>query len=129
MTKKYLREALQNGIHLSALLEIQIGEAEIFKADKFVEGEDILYFPDLWLIRVAKDQKIPATWPQGFPARGRVPDKDALEEVMSHCYTGDDFLKKCGGDRELAERVFNHCVWQDLDMALLDTQMVDSPPV
>lgn len=123
MTKEFLREALQGGACLSALLEMQLDEAEIFKADAFKEGQDILYFADIWLIRVAKDQEIPAAWPQGFPARGMVPDKDALEEILAHCYTGDDILEKCGGDRELAERVFNHCVWQDLDMAFQDTQM------
>lgn len=37
---------------------------------------------------------------------------EELEELLSQCYTGQDFIDECGGDVEKAERLFCYCDWK-----------------
>ena len=41
-----------------------------------------------------------------------ITDPEELDEVLSNCYTGQDFLDECHGDAEKAERLFLYCDWQ-----------------
>ena len=48
MTKAELKAALEKGQCMVDLLEFRSGqECEIFKSDRFVAGDEILYIPDL----------------------------------------------------------------------------------
>lgn len=105
MTKAELKAALQSGSCLVNLLEFRsYQEYKIFKASRFVAGDEILYIPDLQLYEIHIDRPIT--------------DPEKLEELLSQCCTGDDFLKKCCGDTELAIELFLYCDWQYRSAAL-----------
>ena len=99
LTKQELRLRLQQGQTLSGLLAFGPGQdCEIFKADKFYPGDEIIYVPDVSLNHISLDRPIT--------------DLEKLEEVLSQCYTGQDFIDECRGDMEKAERLFWYCDWQ-----------------
>lgn len=105
MTKQELREYLKAGCFMDDAFDFGPGQdCEIFKADRFEPGNEIIYIPDVYLNMI----------PQGTP----VTDDDDIEEVVSNCYTGDDFLEQCGGDAEKAERLFWYCDWQHPSSAM-----------
>lgn len=99
LSKKELLNLLRGGAILGTLLKFEPGqECIIFKSDKFIEGDRIIYIPDLDLNEIPVDR----------PVR----DGEELKDVLGNCYTGDDFIKECGGDRKKAERLFWYCDWQ-----------------
>ena len=99
LTKQELRVQLQQGHTLNDLLAFGPGQdCEIFKADKFYPGDVVVYIPDVALNHIPLDRQIK--------------DPEELEEVLSQCYTGQDFIDECHGDTEKAERLFCYCNWQ-----------------
>ena len=99
MTKAELREKLQHGRTLDELFHFADGqECLIYKADDFVEGDTIIYILDIDLNQLPMDRAIT--------------DAEELHWVAECCYTGDDFIEECGGNEELAERLFWYCDWQ-----------------
>jgi len=99
MTKNELWEYLKAGNSMGDAFDFGPGqECEIFKADYFEPGDEIIYIPDLSL------NMIPVWEP--------VTSDEAIEEVIESCYTGNDFIEQCGGDAEKAERLFWFCDWQ-----------------
>ena len=105
LTKQELKLQLQQGHTLNDLLAFGPGQdCEIFKADKFYPGDVVIYVPDVCLNHVPLDRPI------------TVPEE--LEEVLSQCYTGQDFIDECGGDAEKAEHLFCYCDWQHPSSAI-----------
>lgn len=105
MTKSELRERLLAGETMDSLFVFTEGqECDIYKADEFKAGEDIIYIPDLYLNNIPVDEAI-------------TPDDD-LDEILSCCYTGNDFIDECDGDEEKAERLFYYCDWQNPSSAV-----------
>ena len=99
ISKVDLKAALKSGATLESLLEFRAGqECEIYKAEKFLPGNTVLYIPDLSLNEIPIDRPIT--------------DPEELKDVLDRCYTGDDFIAECSGDAELAERLFWFCDWQ-----------------
>ncbi len=99
ITKTVLRSQLQQGHTLNDLLAFGPGQdCEIFKADKFYLGDVVIYVPDVSLNHIPLDRPIT--------------DPEELAEVLSNCYTGQDFIDECGGDVEGAEHLFYYCDWQ-----------------
>ncbi len=99
MTKPELKTYLKTGGLMVDAFEYCSGqECEIFKADEFKSGDEIIYIPDPFLNRIPLDT----------PVIG----DEAIEEVIDCCCTGDDFIWICGGNAELAERLFWFCDWQ-----------------
>jgi len=99
LTKQELELQLQQGHTLNDLLAFGPGQdCEIFKADKFYPGDVVIYVPDVCLNHIPLDRPIT--------------DPEELAEVLSNCYTGQDFIDECGGDVEKAERLFGYCDWQ-----------------
>lgn len=83
-------------------------ECYIFKAPEFKAGAEILYIPDTCL------NEIPVT---------EAPTcEDEADNIIDCCYTGDDFIKECDGDVELAERLFAYCDWQHPSSALPEVE-------
>ena len=104
LTKQELRLQLQQGHTLNDILAFGPGQdCEIFKDDKFQPGDVIIYVPDVFLNHIPLDR--PITDPE-------------LSEVLSSCYTGQDFIDECGGDIEKAERLFHYCDWQHPSSAI-----------
>ena len=98
MNKTELKIELLKGATMDSLFTFTKGdECLIFHADRFSMTDDIIYIPDTGL------NKIPLKKPI------RVYD---IDEVVSNCYTGNDFLEEAGGDETLAERLFWLCNWQ-----------------
>ena len=99
LTKQALRLQLLQGHTLNDMLAFGPGqECEIFKADKFYLGDVVIYVPDVTLNHIPLDR--PITNPEEF------------SEVLSNCYTGQDFINECHGDAEKAEHLFWYCDWQ-----------------
>lgn len=99
ITKTMLRSQLQQGHMLNNLLAFGPGQdCEIFKADKFYPGDVVIYVPDVTLNHIPLDR--PITDPEEF------------SEVLSNCYTGQDFIDECNGDTEKAKHLFCYCDWQ-----------------
>lgn len=99
MTKESLKEYLEKGLTMLDLFEFRPGqECEIFKASHFEISNDICYIPDLYLNEIPLDNPIT--------------DPEQIEEVVSCCYDGNDFMEICEGDDEVAEALFYFCDWQ-----------------
>lgn len=99
ITKVMLQSQLQQGHTLNELLAFGPGQnCEIFKADKFYPGDVVIYVPDVCLNHIPLDSPIT--------------DQKELDEVLSQCYTGQDFIDECHGDTEKAECLFCYCDWQ-----------------
>lgn len=114
MTKKELREALENGGIMDDLFQFREGqECEIYKAPEFKAGSEILYIPDIDLNMIQTGKASVC--------------EEELSNIIDCCYTGDDFIDECDGNTELAERLFNYCDWQHPSSALseLDDEQND----
>lgn len=112
MTKSKLKEKLKAGKLLVNLLEFSSGqECEIYKAENFSTGDEVVYIPDTYLNKIRIDKPIT--------------DPEELEEVLSCCYTGNDFVEECGGNKEKAEALFWFCDWQHPSSALDDGAIDD----
>lgn len=99
MTKRELKTKLLSGKILQELFPFRAGQGcDIFKAKEFAPGSDILYVPDLDVHDI----------PYDTPIMG----EEDIEEALSHCYTGDDFLKECRGDEKITALLFHWCDWQ-----------------
>ncbi len=105
LVKQELRLQLQQGHTLNDLLAFGPGQdCEIFKTDKFYPGDVVIYVPDVSLNRIPLDRPIT--------------DPEELAEVLSNCYTGQDFINECSGDVEKAGRLFYYCDWQHPSSAI-----------
>lgn len=105
MNKAYLRNQLKAGCFMDDIFDFGPGqECEIFKAEKFQTGDEIIYIPDTHL--------------NAIPRGTCITDDETIDEVIGNCYTGDDFVDECGGNQELAERLFYYCDWQHPSSAL-----------
>ncbi len=105
LTKQELRLQLQQGRTLNDLLAFGPGQdCEIFKAATFCPGDVVIYVPDVSLNHIPLDRPIT--------------DPEELADVLSNCYTGQDFTDECSGDVEKAERLFCYCDWQHLSSAV-----------
>lgn len=99
LTKQELRLQLQQGHTLNDILAFGPGQdCEIFKTNRFHAGDVIIYVPDVILNHIPLDHPIT--------------DPEELSEVLSNCYTGQDFIDECSGDVKKAERLFYYCDWQ-----------------
>lgn len=48
----------------------------------------------------------------GIPVAEPPHSYEEIEDILEQCYTGDDFLEECGGDVEMAKRLFHYVDWQ-----------------
>ncbi len=111
MTTKEIREYLNTGKSLCDVLELTEGqECEIYKASTFdtAKPDEVVYIPDLRL------NEIPAI------EEGLTPD--VIEEILSYCYTVQDFIDEMEGDIRKAEELFDFCDWQHPSSAVVDME-------
>ena len=105
ITKETLRKSLEIGLKMRELFDFSDGQdCLIFKVEKFLPGDKIIYIPDVVLNEI----------PLGRP----VVVDDEITEILDMCYTGNDFIDLCDGDAKLAERLFWYCDWQHPSSAL-----------
>lgn len=104
LTKSELRQKLLCRAKMEDLFDFRSGqECDIFKAEEFTSGDKIIYIPDLSLNEIPTDRPVNA---------------DELDDILSSCYTGNDFVKECHGNQSLAFRLFVYCDWQHPSSAL-----------
>lgn len=105
VTRRQLARGLKTGMALRLLLTIRPGQGcEIVKAPAFEPGDTVIYMPDLWLHEIPTDEP--------------VTDTATRDCILDLTFTGDMFLKLCGGDMGLAKEVFDYCDWQHPATAL-----------
>ena len=109
MTKEELkRRIVEDEQMLEVVLPLSDGQdCLIYKADAFSVSDEIIYIPDVWL--------------NNLDILNSYDDDDGIsyaQRVIDNCYTGRDFVDECGGDVELAERLFHYCDWQHPSSAL-----------
>ena len=108
MTKAELKKKLKEGKTFDELFHFSRGqECLIFKADHFQPGNGILYIPDIGHNELPVDDVLTNA-------------DERIDDAVSLCYTGDDFLEQCKGNELMAERLFNLCDWQHPSSALDD---------
>lgn len=103
MTKEELRKNIVgNEQMLEAILPLSDGQdCLIYKAKEFSVNDEIIYIPDVW--------------ENNLDILCSGDDDDGIsyaQRVVDNCYTGKDFVGICGGNVELAERLFHYCDWQ-----------------
>lgn len=87
----------------------------IYKAEDFVPGDEVIYIPDLDLNEIPTEVKL-NTDNSMFEQKagwGPMSAEEQIRVVLSYCYTGQDFVDECGGNEELAKRLFWCCDWQN----------------
>lgn len=98
MTKTELKLKLEAGVFLVDLFDFTYGqECLIYKADEFEVSNNIIYIPDVDLNEIDTETVL---------------DDEEIENVLDHCYTGNDFMEECGGHKNLAEELFWFVDWQ-----------------
>ncbi len=105
LTKENLKLLLQQGHTLNDLLAFSAGQdCEIFKSDVFLQGDTVIYIPDVCLNSIPIDRSIT--------------NPEELAEILSYCYTGQDFIDECGGNKDKAMLLFGYCDWQHPSSAI-----------
>lgn len=114
MTKAELRRSLMSGRSLAEALPLSDGQdCIIFKADRFSPDENILYIPDIYLNEIPHDRSVSAK---------------EIDEILSYCYTGEDFIYICSGDVRMAKYLFCYCDWQHPSSAVDELLEPDGEP-
>jgi len=109
LTKEELVQRLQDGAKMEDLFSFRPGQdCEIFKTRNLVLGDKIIYIPDLSLNRIPTGRTINAP--------------EEIQEILTSCYTGNEFLQECDGNSEMAERLFWYCDWQHPSSAFPEIQ-------
>ena len=108
LTKEELKKDLEAGKTLEDCFTFTDGqECDIFKTDRFIPGNHILYIPDIDLAEISVDEP--------------VQDPEDIKEILDNCYTGNDFIELCCqrfGSGDKAEQLFNYVDWQHPEAAL-----------
>lgn len=99
MTKEELRKKLVAGETLTDLFNFSPGQlCEIFKADEYRPGDEIIYIPDMQVI--------------GIDITKPILDEDDLEQCLNRICTGDDLMDAADSVEEVASLLFDWCDWQ-----------------
>lgn len=120
MRKNYILLALVSACRRGEMVGLKVDDVDfkndriivrqeclIYKAAEFSVSDEIIYIPDIYLNGLA------------FINRRDGDDAESYaKRVVDNCYTGQDFLDECGGDVELAQRLFYSCDWQHPSSAL-----------
>lgn len=120
MTKEKLRSKLLAFGTLGECFDFRAGqECEIFKGDGFEASDQIIYVPDIDLneLREYVDHAVMTD--------SEAETDEIIDEIVSCCYTGNDFLEECGGDLRKAKRLFEYCDWQHPSSALPEIEDED----
>ena len=120
MTKEELqRRIVEDEQMLEAILPLSDGqECLIFKAPDFSVSDEIIYIPDVW----ENDLNI-------FNSSDDDDGISYAQRVVENCYTGRDFVGVCGGDVELAKRLFHYCDWQHPSSALPELEDIEKDEI
>ena len=97
MTKKELRDKLNEGSHLEDLFDFSDGQECIIYKGNFEVSDKIIYIPDIDLNQIDTECAL---------------SNEDIENVIHNCYTGNDFVEECSGHEDLARELFDFVDWQ-----------------
>lgn len=101
MTKEQLKSKLESGCMLCEIFDFVDGqECLIYKGD-FEVSNQIIYIPDIYLNEIDTESVLSGK---------------EIENVLSNCYTGNDFIMECNGHENLARELFGFVDWQHLNI-------------
>ena len=91
MTKNELKMKLEAGTFLVDLFDLTYGQECLIYKGNFETSDQIIYIPDVDLNEIDTESVL---------------DDEEVENVLNHCYTGNDFVDECNGHQELAKELF-----------------------
>lgn len=100
MTKLELRYILMGGKKLEDIFDFTNGQECLIYKGKFLPGiigDDICYIPDIFLNEIPYNRPV---------------SESEIEDIISECYTTNDFINECKGHESLAKDLFNYVDWQ-----------------
>ena len=110
MTKKELKEQLQNGKLMSDLFDYTYGQdCDIYKNDEWELSDNIIYIPDIQLNNI--------DYFDYLRSKGKNVE-ERIEEVIDCTYTGKDFMELADRDEGIAKELFYYVDWQHPSSAL-----------
>ena len=109
MTIEKVRERLNNGEMLSEIFNFTDGQDCLIYKGEWNPGDDIIYIPDIDLNKIPIDRTL-EKWTEDYG--------DEIELAISNMYTGRDFVMIADGDRDVAEKLFYYCDWQNPSSAI-----------
>lgn len=99
MTKTELRERLASGKPLEDVLTFKNG---YYKSKKFFVNDNfIVYIPDLTVLDICTYNSL---------------HEEEIDDVIEHCYTGNDFMKISKDHGLLAKDLWDFVTWQNPDL-------------
>lgn len=111
MTKDELRKHLEKGDAIVELFSLILGQGCEIVKDTFILGDNIIYIPDLHVYDLSFYEIVKTS--------------EDIEDILAHCYTGNDFVTVAEGDQALAYRLFCYVDWQSPDAALPEVEYED----
>lgn len=109
MTVNEVRERIYNGECLSDMFEFTDGQDCIIYKGEWNPGDDVIYIPDIDLNDIPIDRPL-EKWTEYYG--------NEIELAISNMYTGRDFISIADGDKDVAERLFIYCDWQNPSSAI-----------
>lgn len=107
MTKRELKDKLLTGSLLEDLFEFSDGQDCLIYKGNFEVSDQVIYIPDIYLNNINI---------------GSALSSEEIDNVISHCYTGNDFMIECDGNEKLARELFEFVDWQHPNIQdVLDT--------
>ena len=109
MTIEKVRERLNNGEMLSEIFNFTDGHDCLIYKGEWNPGDDIIYIPDIDLNEIPIDRPL-EKWTEDYG--------NEIELAISNMYTGRDFVSIADGDKDIAEKLFYYCDWQNPSSAI-----------
>lgn len=107
MTKQEMKDKLLTGSVLEDLFEFSDGQNCLIYKGNFEVSDQIIYIPDVDLNEIDTESVL---------------EDEEIENVLNHCYTGNDFVMECDGNEKLARELFEFVDWQHPNIQdVLDT--------
>lgn len=97
MNKKELKARLKHGECLEEIFDFTNGQECLIYKGEFEISDNIIYIPDIYLNELNMNT---------------VTTDEELNDILKNCYTGNDFLKECNGNVQLAKALFGFVDWQ-----------------
>ena len=98
MTKNELKMKLEACAFLIDLFDFTHGQESLIYKGNFETSDQIIYIPDVDLNEIDTESVL---------------EDEEVENVLNHCYTGNDFVDECNGHQELAKELFGFVDWQN----------------
>ena len=80
------------GAFLVDLFDFTDGQECLIRKGNFEVSDNVIYIPDIYF--------------NGIETESVLSDEE-IENVLDHCYTGNDFVTKCNGNEDLARELFD----------------------